>query len=71
MIETLPGQFIPHPGPRLEGTVTKPNDPVFMVENVGKYFTLSLADGRKLDFFFLDQKGSIANSGPGLYSDPT
>lgn len=71
MIETSPGQFIPGL-PRIEGRISNRKDQYFTIRNVGHYYTLFLKDGRKLDFFFQDQDGSIANAGPrGLYSDPT
>ncbi len=63
--EHIPGML------QIQGQIYKPGDAIFTIQNVGKYFTLSLEDGRHLDFFFRDQDGSIANSGPGLYSDPT
>lgn len=55
---------------RIEGRVWHPTDELFRLKNVGKYFTLSLRDGRKFDFFFRDQNGSVANCGVGLYTDP-
>jgi hypothetical protein len=69
MLPAGAGEFVPG-ALRIEGKIRKPNDQVFALRTVGKYFTLSLKDGRKLDFFFWDQDGSIANTGPGLYSDP-
>jgi hypothetical protein len=66
ILEVAPGQFIPGRF-RIEGSLTKPDDALFTVRNVGKYFTLTLEDGRRLDFFFRDQNGTIANTGPGLY----
>ena len=68
MIEAMPGEFIPG-GLRIEGKVWNLKDQLFALRNVGKYYTLCLADGRKLDFFFRDQDASIANTGPGLYAE--
>lgn len=56
---------------RIEGTIKSLQDDFFNLRNVGKYFTLLLSDARRLDFFFKDQNGSIANCGPGLYREPS
>lgn len=55
---------------QIQGEVCKPGNAIFTIQNVGKYFTLSLEDGRRLDFFFRDQNGSITSTGSGLYSNP-
>jgi hypothetical protein len=55
---------------RIEAIIKNLHDDLFTIRNVGKYFTLLLSDGRRLDFFFRDQNGSIANCGPGLYREP-
>lgn len=60
------GEFISS-GKRIEGTVTDPKDAYFGFRAIGKHFTLLLADGYKLTLFIRDEKGAIANSGPGLY----
>jgi hypothetical protein len=52
---------------RIEGRVFHISDSYFAIRSVGQYFVLTLKDGRKLDFFFKDQYGTIANTGAGLY----
>ena len=69
MLDAGNGEYIPGML-QIQGEIYKPGDAIFTIQNVGKYFTLSLEDGRRLDFFFRDQDGSIANNGPGLYSNP-
>jgi len=56
------GEYI-RTGCQIRGTVRKENDLPFMVSSVGKHYTLTINDGRKLDFFFRNQRGTIANSG--------
>jgi hypothetical protein len=56
---------------RIDGMVKNLHDHSCNMRSVGKYFTLFLSDGRRLDFFFRDQNGSIANCGPGLYREPS
>jgi hypothetical protein len=52
---------------RIEGRVSHISDLSFAIRSVGQSFVLTLKDGRKLDFFFKDQYGSIANTGAALY----
>jgi hypothetical protein len=65
-ISTGRGESVPGVN-RIEGRVSHTSDSSFAIRNVGQYFVLTLEDDRKLDFFFKDQYGSIANTGAGLY----